>query len=676
MKKGKKSKRGIVFIAVVLLICGFIVGIVLYANANSNSYTFSEKQWINNNVNNVIDVGVTSDLPMFSMGGSGVFYKYMDALSIDTSLSFNIVSDGTNDIMLTHSSELKDTDVVFYTDEYVVISPTDKQINSFSDIAGSTIGVLADDLTYVSAYLSDKSGLTFATYNSIDSMIEALGDSIIYAIVPKSAYLNGIMYNSLNIIYNIEDLNDYYVLRFNGEVDKIDDIMAKFFVRWSKEKLNQVYNEQLLSIYYKAKDFTEIQKESITSNDFIVGYISNLPYEGMLSGKFSGINNQYLEDFAALTGATYKYVEYSNLNALKNAIDNKKVDIVFNMYDLSSSNYSNSASLGNIKYVVLAHKSNSLYLNSINGLKNKEVVMLGDNNLYNGLKTSEVFTIKPYDSFKKLCKGIDENSIILLPKAYYEYYKSSKLKDYTIRYTDVSNVSNTFLMNNEKISFNNLFNFYLTMSSANRIEQKAINVSLEKYTNNLIVAFIVKYVAYIIAVCLSLIFVLYKLSKKIKITKKIKREDKMMYLDIMTNLKNRNYLNENITYWNSNKVYPQAIVTIDLRNIKILNDRYGHEEGDKQIKAAANILIKTQRENSEIIRIDGDEFLVYLVGYDEKQVITYMHKLNKEFKNMPYQYGVSLGYSMILDDVKTLDDAINDALQMTKENKEVQSAEK
>ena len=40
-----------------------------------------------------------------------------------------------------------------------------------------------------------------------------------------------------------------------------------------------------------------------------------------------------------------------------------------------------------------------------------------------------------------------------------------------------------------------------------------------------------------------------------------------MYLDVMTNLKNRNYLNDNLSYWESNKIYPQAVVIIDLNNI-------------------------------------------------------------------------------------------------------------
>lgn len=669
MKKNKINKRNIIITSIIVVIVLLIIFFAIYLNNYENNYTFAEKQWINSNNNKVIDISVKSDLPMFSADGNGVFYEYLDDLSSDTTLKFNIVSDGTSPFTFTTTNEINDTDVIFYEDEYVIISPSNEIITSLEDLSGSTLGVLAEDLSYISAYLNDRSGLTFTSYNTINGVIEGLNESIIYAIVPVNKYMNEILNNSFNIVYHMEDLNSYYILRFGDADNKLNSIMSKFFVRWSKAQLDNVYNKEFLDIYYTAKGLTEVQKESIVNDDFIVGYISNLPYEGVINRTFSGITSQYLNEFAEVTGASYKYVEYSNLAALKNAVDNKKVDIVLNNYNITSDNYSNSTSLGNMDYVVLSHKKNDLYLNTLNGLKNEKIMMLDNNVLYYTLKDNETLDIKTYASFKKMCKEMDEDSIIILPSLFYEYYKNTKLQDFTIRLTSTSKAYNTFLMNNDNPVFNNLFNFYLTMRSTNKVELRAVNISLEKVNGNMVVAFIVKYILYFIALGCSLIFVLFKLNKKVKVTKKINKSDKMMYLDVMTNLKNRNYLNENISYWNANKVYPQTIISIDLRNIKVLNDKYGHEEGDKQIKGAANVLIKTQRENSEIIRTDGDEFLIYLVGYDEKQILTYMHKLNKEFKNLPYPYGVSLGYSMITDDVKTIDDAINEALQMTRENK-------
>ena len=79
------------------------------------------------------------------------------------------------------------------------------------------------------------------------------------------------------------------------------------------------------------------------------------------------------------------------------------------------------------------------------------------------------------------------------------------------------------------------------------------------------------------------------------------------------------------------------------------------------IKKAASTLIVNQEPNTDIIRTDGNEFLVYMVGYSEKDVISYTRKIYKELKELPYGYGAAIGYSMIMDDIKTVDDAINEA---------------
>ena len=140
----------------------------------------------------------------------------------------------------------------------------------------------------------------------------------------------------------------------------------------------------------------------------------------------------------------------------------------------------------------------------------------------------------------------------------------------------------------------------------------------------------------------------------------------------MTSLKNRNYLNENISAWNKNTIYPQAVIMLDLNNLQEINDTLGYEEGDKQIQASANILIRSQLDNTDIIRTDGNEFMIYLVGYSAKQITSYIHKLNKEFKTLPYEYGVSIGYSMIENELKNIQDAINECVEDIKKQKEEQ----
>ena len=108
----------------------------------------------------------------------------------------------------------------------------------------------------------------------------------------------------------------------------------------------------------------------------------------------------------------------------------------------------------------------------------------------------------------------------------------------------------------------------------------------------------------------------------------------------------------------------------DLDHIKRINDKFGREAGDEIIKQAAGILINCQLENTDIIRSDGDEFIIYMVGYDENKVFEHMNKILKLMGDIPKCLGVRAGYSMIFDEVKTVDDAINEAILMMMKEKD------
>ena len=210
------------------------------------------------------------------------------------------------------------------------------------------------------------------------------------------------------------------------------------------------------------------------------------------------------------------------------------------------------------------------------------------------------------------------------------------------------------------------FNFYLTLAN----EKDAIVVGVDEALNATDHSLIILLSAIVVSIIVLVILVLAVIKKLRGNSKTLTKEDKLKYVDVLTSLKNRNYLNDNIEVWDESEIYPQTIIIIDLNNIAYVNDNYGHAEGDNVIKEAANILITNQLPNSEIIRTNGNEFLIYLVEYDEKQIVSYIKKLNKEFKELSHGFGAAIGYSMITDAIKTIDDAVNEATLDMKNNKE------
>ena len=227
-----------------------------------------------------------------------------------------------------------------------------------------------------------------------------------------------------------------------------------------------------------------------------------------------------------------------------------------------------------------------------------------------------------------------------------------------------------FMVKKNNEAFYDLFNYIINTNSYYNYRNSGIenlHASILEDSTFEQVYIIALAIVFIPLIVVTAIYLLYKKKKKIK---KVKTTERHKYTDMLTSLKNRNYLNAKMPEWEESKVYPQAIVMVDLNSVKYVNDNYGHEEGDQLIIKAAGILVNTQLENSEIIRTDGNEFLIYLVGYSERQVETYAKKLGKEMKGLPHEFGAAVGYSMIQDRIKTLDDAINEATLEMIANKE------
>ena len=298
-------------------------------------------------------------------------------------------------------------------------------------------------------------------------------------------------------------------------------------------------------------------------------------------------------------------------------------------------------------------------------LTNKEIYALKDTMLTEYVNNNSKATIKAYSKISSLLKN--KEPLILLDMNTYNYYKNTKLKDYYIVYEGKADINYNFLIKRDSTNniFSDIFQYYLTNINHTEFRNNGMKQCLH---NNFFETISIAYYLIFVAIILIVIAVIRKnKERKIKLN-----EEKSRFIDPLTSLKNRNYLNYNIDKWDDNKVYPQSIIVIDLNDLKQVNNEFGYQEGDTVIKAAANILINNQLKNTDILRTDGNEFIIYMVGYPEEQVVLYMRKLYKLMKELPHEKGATLGYSMILNDINVIEDAINDAvldIKKTKENK-------
>ena len=93
-----------------------------------------------------------------------------------------------------------------------------------------------------------------------------------------------------------------------------------------------------------------------------------------------------------------------------------------------------------------------------------------------------------------------------------------------------------------------------------------------------------------------------------------------------------------------------ALVLLDLDRFKELNDREGHQEGDRILRAFASALTATARTTDSIGRLGGDEFAVLLLEADLATVTAFLTRLALRLADGP---PTSAGAALLPDDGTT-----------------------
>ena len=665
----KKSVKRILLVIPVIVFIVIATLIIMNVLKDENKLTVKENEWINNNLSTVQNVNIINNLSVFGANGSGVFYDFINDMSKEYGLKINPVTYNNGESSVSHgfmaTNSLDDNSLVIYEDNYVLIKKDYEVITDIASLSSKSIGVLSSDVTYLNSYLKSFN-LKLTAYENKKALEEAFGKDLDYILVPKYEYLDYIVANDYQISYHFNDIKRYYTYELQG--DYFSSIIKKYFTKWNGKYFDSSYNKAMKQALIENLKLTDSDIKQLNSKVYSYGFINNSPYEIIMGGNYGGIISVYLNKFSKVAGVDFKYSKYRSYKLLTNAINDGSLDLYFNYYTLTN-NYKEINTHMNIEYNIIAKESNSMVVNSLDSLKGKTVYVLQDSMLYNYLATIDDITINTYRNVKELKKIAKQDNIIMIDHNTYDTYSNKELSGYTVRYT--SNTDGTY---NFKVREDGPF--YKTLNAFIKLQDPnlTINEGLYNYTKTLksgtVLGTIAKYSLYLIIGFVVVMYLLYKSTKRVKISKKIKKVEKIRYIDQLTSLKNRNYLNENINAWNKNTIYPQATIVLDLNKLQEINDTLGYEKGDRQIKAAANILIKTQLDNSDIMRTDGNEFLIYLVGYEERQIISYIKKLYKEFKNLPYEYGATIGHSMITNDLKSIEDAINESVEDMKQKKQ------
>lgn len=110
-------------------------------------------------------------------------------------------------------------------------------------------------------------------------------------------------------------------------------------------------------------------------------------------------------------------------------------------------------------------------------------------------------------------------------------------------------------------------------------------------------------------------------------------------IDALTNTFNRNTFYSDIEKYNSKIT---SVISIDMNDLKIINDTYGHTGGDKALFSISKLLLDIDKKYARVYRVGGDEFAVLCFYPNKEDVKKYIEEAKERLSKT--KYTCSFGY--------------------------------
>ena len=119
-----KKKISIIAIIVGVILIGLSIYFIFTKEDKNSTLTLIEKQWIEANKNNVIDMSIVSNVPVLSYNGEGLIVDFLNSLNETTNLAFNKISYNNKEEVKTDyafkiKNDVEENDILIYEDNYV-----------------------------------------------------------------------------------------------------------------------------------------------------------------------------------------------------------------------------------------------------------------------------------------------------------------------------------------------------------------------------------------------------------------------------------------------------------------------------------------------------------------------------------------------------------------------------
>lgn len=149
------------------------------------------------------------------------------------------------------------------------------------------------------------------------------------------------------------------------------------------------------------------------------------------------------------------------------------------------------------------------------------------------------------------------------------------------------------------------------------------------------------------------------------------KKNKIIYLsyhDTLTELYNRRYFDNELEGIDREENYPLAVLIGDVNGLKMTNDVFGHETGDRLLKIIAQSMKQCITEQDLAVRWGGDEFVILVPNLDEERTEALIDRIKLDFTqqkiNNVIEISVSFGYSLKRRKEQEIDTVLQEAEEM------------
>ena len=507
---------------------------------------------------------------------------------------------------------------------------------------------------------SQSEALAALNRSEIDAFITSGGD-VVYD------YL--FSYPMLKVVANLEELRSLMTFSSLKTNETLIAILSKAIVSYNVDLTNMIddarnqYIRKILNLTAEEKAWLKLHpsiKVGVPTDYMPIDYFSG--------GKYNGVAGHFFNAFADLVGieiiavpgrfdTVYEMIKKGDIDLLNMAKTEERIG-TFIFTDAFS----------NERDLIYGHRD-SPYVHDIYRLEGKRVAVIEGfwhiDHLKMNLRNPQLVIVTDIQAAIEAVETGKAEYFIETP-AVAEYYIAG------MGYTDVikkgETSSDSFLyfgMLKEHAPLASLFNRAKLLIDYDTSKYLGV-LNLPEVANvtNKKLGMMLLGVSCVIVV---LMILLLRLQRDLFLTK---AREKLIYMDPLTGIYNRNYFNM-IEKEVDQKPFPQNIFIMDINNLKLINDKFGHINGDRLIDAVSAIIMQTaETYEGTAIRMGGDEFILCFFGTQNEKMGEISKHLKDAFKDtglfeqekqLLENLHVAIGYSSRLDASKPYEQCFKDA---------------